>query len=157
MTRETHPWLWKGRMQTVQIHRNRDAFMLYWYACIGNQPPKGSTIKRLDAGPACGHRERIWNSRDGVVPFGTSCPSCKHGVLQHVNWELDEYAPNHVLRKFQKYWSDITEERARAIAQSQALRAKAAGMEPPNIDDLMKHYLAEFDGHAPMLCVYEGP
>lgn len=70
-----------------------------WYAC------------------ACGHRERIWNSRDGVTPFGFVCPSCKEPKLQHVDWREDSYAPNHQPSSGQRVWVDLTRERARTIAQ----------------------------------------
>jgi len=42
----------------------------------------------------CGVRERLWNSRPRVTPFGISCAACK-GHMLHVDWNRDEYAPNH--------------------------------------------------------------
>lgn len=73
-----------------------DAFMLMWYAC------------------KCGHRERVWNSRDGITPFGMDCPSCGD-FLNHVNWGDDVAAPNHTLLPRQKFWRDGTPDEAEAI------------------------------------------
>jgi hypothetical protein len=63
-------------------YQHKEAFALMWYAC------------------ACGHRERFWNSRDGVTPFGgIECPSCGEkgmsmtGGLSHIRFDLDEHAP----------------------------------------------------------------
>lgn len=63
---------------------------------------------------ACGHRETIWNSRDGVTPFGCGCPSCGK-VLYHVEWERDVYAPAHKLHARQRFWRDGTPDEAEAI------------------------------------------
>lgn len=121
-------------------HLNHDAFKLYWYACA----ERGG----------CGHRELIWNSRDGVVPFGAMCPSCGKPNLKHVGWHLDRYAPDHKLNPGQRYWADMTEERARQIAKRMVKAAKERGYEPPDEENLVKHYLDEFGGHAPMLCIH---
>lgn len=76
--------------------RHKEAFALMWYAC------------------PCGHRERIWNSRDGVTPFGgLLCTSCggkgleRHG-LSHIDFHLDEYAPDHKLQVGQLFFRDGT-------------------------------------------------
>lgn len=53
-----------------------EAFALMWYAC------------------SCGHRERAWNSRDGVTPYTISCASCG-GMASHADWHLDERSPDH--------------------------------------------------------------
>ncbi len=86
------------------IHSARDhghvygeAFMLMWYRC-----------------QSCRHTERIWNSRDGVTPFGCGCPSCG-GVMQHMDWALDRYAPEHKLHRGQRFWRDGTPDEAEAI------------------------------------------
>ena len=82
-----------------------EAFMLMWYAC------------------KCGLRERIWNSRDGVTPFGCGCPSCG-GVLEHVNWALDEFAPKHKLIPGQRFWRDGTADEAEAIIRRRIKQLK---------------------------------
>lgn len=75
-------------------HKHAEAFNLMWYAC------------------RCGHRERIWNSRDGVTPFGTACPSCGEPSLQHWAFHLDEFKPDHQPAFGQRVWIGMTRERA---------------------------------------------
>lgn len=75
-----------------------EAFALMWYAC------------------PCGHRERIWNSRDGVTPFGgIFCQSCGRPDMQHVDWREDNCQPDHKLHPGQRYWRDGTVEEALRI------------------------------------------
>lgn len=78
-------------------HQHAEAFNLMTYAC------------------ECGHREVIWNSRDGVTPFGMNCPSCGGTTLRHVDWQRDVYAPDHKLHKGQRFWRDGTPDEAEAI------------------------------------------
>lgn len=67
-----------------------EGYALMWYGC------------------ECGHRERIWNSRDGVTPFGLRCPSCGSLTLRHVDWGQDVFAPTHVLTPGQRFFRDGT-------------------------------------------------
>jgi hypothetical protein len=78
-------------------HSHGEAFMLMTYACD------------------CGHQETIWNSRDGVTPFGLGCPSCGQPTLRHVDRRCDAYAPGHKLHKGQRFWRDGTPDEAEAI------------------------------------------
>src|SRR5438128_138761 len=55
--------------RTKHGHIHGEAFMLMWYECRG-----------------CGARERVWNSRDGVTPFGMGCASCGTDNMLHTNW-----------------------------------------------------------------------
>jgi hypothetical protein len=71
-------------------HAHGEAFCLMWYGC------------------KCGHKEQIWNSRDGVTPFCMTCPSCGEIDLQHTHFGSDTYTPNHLLHTGQKYWRDGT-------------------------------------------------
>lgn len=82
---------------TEHWHIHGEAFMLMWYEC-----------------ESCVHKERIWNSRDGVTPFGCACPSCG-GTLYHKRWSADEYAPKYELRRGQRFWRDGTPDEAEAI------------------------------------------
>jgi hypothetical protein len=88
-----------NRQLSDRGHQHAEAFCLMWYAC------------------ECGHRERVWNSRDGVTAFGFQCPSCKQPNLLHVNWNLDQYAPDHVPAPGQRVWIDLTRDRALEIAR----------------------------------------
>lgn len=107
------------RPTTAQGHMHKEAFCLMWYGCR-----------------ACGHRERIWNSRDGVTPFCTLCPSCNHPELQHVDWGLDIYAPSHTPAIGQRVWVSMTRERAEAIARR---RIKAHGLADEGQRSLRAH------------------
>ena len=75
-----------------------EAFCLMWYAC-----------------DQCGHHERFWNSRDGVTPFALGCPSCGNPSLRHVQWVLDERAPDHKPHPGQGIFRDGTPDDAAAI------------------------------------------
>lgn len=77
--------------------KHDEAFCLMWYRCT------------------CGHKERIWNSRDGVTPFMLTCPSCNKPSMQHVDWNQDVYTPDHKLSRYQKFWRDGTPDEAEAI------------------------------------------
>lgn len=96
---------------TKNGHLHGEAFMLMWYACN-----------------KCPHHERIWNSRDGVTPFGMDCPSCG-GVSSHVDWKRDEYAPNHKLHRHQRFWRDGTIAEARAIMERRIEQSKGTQYE----------------------------
>jgi hypothetical protein len=123
------------RPSTSTGHFHTEAFCLMWYAC------------------ECGHRERIWNSRDGVTAFGLVCPSCTEPKLHHVNWNLDQYAPNHVPAVGQRVWIDLTRERARTIAQRTIDRVAQSKQVPAH--DLERITDAVFNsGDAPDLVVY---
>lgn len=103
-------------------YQHAEAFCLMWYAC------------------GCGHRERIWNSRDGVTPFGgVGCTSCARPQLRHVNWALDERAPDHRLTIGQRYFRDGTADDAVAIVEDQVARAAASGHPiPDDIADMLR-------------------
>lgn len=89
-------------------HQHGEAFMLMNYAC------------------QCGHREIIWNSRDGVTPFATGCPDCGECKLQHVDWGRDVYAPDHALHHGQQYWRDGTPDEAEAIMRDRIVRLRSS-------------------------------
>lgn len=78
-------------------YNHKEAFCLMIYMC-----------------DICGTREVIWNSRDGVTPFGTACQSCG-GSYTHHFFGSDECHPEQRLNKYQKYWRDGTEKEARDI------------------------------------------
>lgn len=107
-------------------HRHGEAFCLMWYAC-----------------KSCGHRERIWNSRDGVTPFGMGCPSCGWFGLMHVDWRSDERAPNHNLHRAQRFWRDGTKlEAIASIERRFAAFAIVVGTPP---EDIKAQMLADLD------------
>lgn len=93
-------------------YKHAEAFALMWYAC------------------SCGHRERIWNSRDGVTAFGSSCPSCGN-IMDHVDWKKDQIAVNHKLHRGQRFWRDGTVEDAVKIVERSLKRFAEDGHPPP--------------------------
>lgn len=99
-------------MSAPNKHTHHEAFAIMQYAC-----------------KACGHYEKIWNSRDGVTPFCMLCPSCGEGSLYHVNFKQDIYAPDHKPHVGQRMWIDLTPERAAFYAQQQIKSAKEQGYE----------------------------
>lgn len=109
-------------------HVHGEAFMLMNYAC-----------------EACGHREIIWNSRDGVTPFGCGCSSCGKS-MRHVDWQNDTYAPDHVLHNRQRFWRDGTPDEAEAIMRKriEAMR-KSYPCSPAKEAELVKMARSEGD------------
>lgn len=98
-----------GNIRTADGYRHAEAFCLMWYAC------------------KCGHRERIWNSRDGVTPYGCACPSCGD-IMDHVAFQLDTRAPRHELHVGQRFWRDGTPDEAEAYMRARINRH--GGVEP---------------------------
>lgn len=119
-------------------HAHAEAFALMWYGC------------------PCGHRERYWNSRDGVTPFMTLCPSCGRPSMQHVDWKLDTFAPNHKPAIGQRVWVDMTLPRAEAIAKHRIAQAKSVGREIADTPEYIARLAAAIHegGAAPALEVW---
>jgi hypothetical protein len=114
-------------------HNSPEAFCLMWYRC------------------ECGHKERIWNSRDGVTPFCMACPSCNKPAMQHVDWHLDKYSPDHKPYIGQRMWIAMTWEMALKIATRNVARA---GLERSDkqIEALASEYW--MDGQSPNLAIH---
>lgn len=93
-------------------HLHAEAFCLMRYTC-----------------GLCQHSETIWNSRDGVTPFGTVCPSCGKPSLYHSDFGSDLYAPNHKPHKGQRVWISMTQERAEKLAKRMVLAQMERGSE----------------------------
>lgn len=108
---------------------HKEAFALMWYGC-----------------EVCDHNERIWNSRDGVTPFGTTCPSCGN-IMRHYDWLRDERAPDHQLLPGQKYWRDGTPEEAIALIDRRAQKFAAQGhVIPEDVLTSMKAEVGDDEG-----------
>lgn len=61
---------------------------------------------------ACGTSEILWNSRDGVTPFGIRCPRCEKDML-HANWEMDRCYPDFIPAPGMRIFIDLTPEKHR--------------------------------------------
>jgi hypothetical protein len=124
-------------------HQHGEAFKLMNYACV------------------CGHREVIWNSRDGVTPFGMGCPSCGNPSLRHVNWRDDVYAPDHKLFNGQRYWRDGTPDEAEAILRRRFERFSPTHPVDPETAEIMLAQAREGDERSgfrkgwPAISVYD--
>ncbi len=57
----------------------------------------------------------IWNSRDGVTPFGLMHDGAD---LQHVNWGEDRFDPGHKPKKGDLIWMSYDEKSAKACMES---------------------------------------
>lgn len=71
---------------------------------------------------ACGMREWIWNSRDGVTPFIVGCQACR-GEAQHTDWRLDQYLPNYVPKPHERVFVNFTPEAALEVATRMVARS----------------------------------
>lgn len=65
---------------------------------------------------SCGFGEVIWNSRDGVTPFGIDCRSCG-GEARHINWRSDQRKPDFTPPADMRIFVDLTHIRAYEIAE----------------------------------------
>ncbi len=72
-------------MHGEPTYQHPEAFCLMWYEC-----------------EVCRARERIWNSRDGVTPFGVGCQECGN-VATHVDLEKDQRVVEHALPADRRY------------------------------------------------------
>ena len=123
----------KSQQLTERGHQHVEAFCLMQYRC-----------------KTCNHNEIIWNSRDGVTPFGTACPSCGEASLFHANFSMDRYAPDHKPHNGQRVWVSMTLERARAFARRRVLSFKKPGEETEIVIDAVANDLYR-DGTGPDL------
>lgn len=118
-------------------YKHKEAFCLMWYGC------------------PCGHRELMWNSRDGVTPFGTLCPSCDEPSLEHVWWNQDLCKPDHKPAPGQRVWVSMTQAEAARHAEARIASAKAQGDERERSKKVFEALVAHIyqDGEAPDLVV----
>mgnify|MGYP001609474370 CR=1 FL=1 len=78
----------------------------------------------------CGAAEYIWNSRDGVTPFGVDCRECRQGAI-HVDWKLDRFLPHYDPRPGDRYFRDGIEAEARAITRRRLEQGRGTLYEIP--------------------------
>jgi len=86
------------------VHKHPEAFALMQY-----ESNDGSV------------REVIWNSRDGVTPFGVTARDGETS-LRHVRWHEDRYAPDHKPALGERMFVDLTERRAQQLGMENARR-----------------------------------
>lgn len=131
-------------------YRHKEAFALMWYGC------------------PCGHRERIWNSRDGVTPFsGLLCPSCggkglEARGLSHIYFDQDQCTPNHKLQDGQQFFRDGTVEDAVAIIERRLVIFRERGQPAPDhvaerVRQDARNQTGEWNPGWPMVERYQAP
>jgi hypothetical protein len=119
-------------------YKHKEAFCLMWYACKN-----------------CTHKERYWNSRDGVTPFSTRCPSCGLPELYHVLWGEDMARPNHQPHHGQRIWVSATSEDVDKWAQS-AIDLIKPPMNEHEKEGLRQHYRERYiEEPALRICGYD--
>ena len=129
--------------KTSRGHQHAEAFCLMRYECRD-----------------CEHREIIWNSRDGVTPFTTTCPVCGAADMVHVDWGDDKYAPDHVPWPGQGVWIGFPQELRRPMAAARVRAFDGSDWEVPKeqraalIQSLMESQ--EFSSEAPFLIRWPG-
>jgi len=104
-------------------HDHKEAFCLMTYEC-----------------ELCGHRESIWNSRDGVTPFAMGCrrPGCD-GIANHVEWEKDSYLPDHLPEPGDLLWIDMPDSLRMPLARRRVAQFVGTPYYPP--EDVMEETL----------------
>ncbi|SAK62481.1 hypothetical protein AWB76_03253 [Caballeronia temeraria] len=106
---------------------------LMWYACT------------------CGHRERLWNSRDGGAPFAIPCPSCGDVTLMHATAN-DDIAPHHVPHEGQRVLVDMTRAQAEQIVARMFAKARVP-LDHPRFDQTVADLLAHTTGEMALVAV----
>ena len=99
-----------------KAHQHGEAFCLMHYRCT-----------------VCDHEEVFWNARDGMTPFvlSSGCPACGEDML-HVEWDQDEYAPEHCPEPGQGVWINTPPELIPVMVRlALSLYHSETGEDPP--------------------------
>jgi hypothetical protein len=103
---------------TIRGHRHGEAFCRMKYRCND-----------------CGRVEWLWNSRDGVTPFGISCAFCRGTAgMYHVDWQEDEFRPDYTPVAGERFFRDGTQDEARAYIRQRLERAKGTEWAAPEAE-----------------------
>lgn len=106
----------------------------------------------------------IWNSRDGVTPFGGNCvQECCDGSMQHENFSHDRFDPRHQPANGDLIWADFQcdEERGKelAIKRIDVFKGTEFELKPGTkeyddmVESLAKSFMDEAKRHSPELYV----
>ena len=99
----------------------------------------------------CQHKEKIWNARPHVTPFGgVPCPACP-ATMTHAFFGSDVAAPDHRPQKGDLIFIDTPPELA--LISAKRMIDLHGGREdlpdPPPAEELALSNLADFGGHPP--------
>jgi hypothetical protein len=97
----------------------------------------------------CRKIELVWNSRDGVTPFGVKC-LCG-GIATHIRFQEDRCVPDYKPYIGQRIFIDLDMDRAKEIAKLriESVSKHYPDLTPPPIDELAKEIFG--DGNCPHL------
>ncbi len=95
-------------------YNHGEAFCLMKYVCKG-----------------CGFQEILWNSRDGVTPFGISCERCHGHNMLHDAWQLDTFEPKYIPVPGQRIFIDLTREVMAEVVKKRLESARGTKYERP--------------------------
>lgn len=142
-------------MPTVHGHAHKEAYCRMLYRCSQREttkPYRGETgnATRAERRP-CTWEGSVWNSRDGVTPFGIRCPGCG-GEALHVAWHRDLYAPDYRLKPGDLFFRDGTPDEARAIMRRRLESAIGTRYEIPRAawDTYIEHAASPDTGLRPV-------
>lgn len=146
----------RGSSQGIAgLHRNRkQPGVPKWFQ------PEGFHLMQYCC--ASGHEITIWNSRDGVTPFGVTCPTrdCRESS-KHINWRGDIYAPDHKPKTGDYVFVDLTYAMAVAYRIRYVERfwsndmEKMFGTKKEAVERLAKGDVDSFAPHTPHLTRWE--
>jgi hypothetical protein len=101
---------------------------------------------------ACGHRERIWNSRDGATPFCIPCPSCGASTLRHADFFRDEVLPVHTPHEGQRVFVDMARDQAEQIVERAFVRL-GLNRDHPKFASSVGELLGHTTGASPLVAI----
>ncbi len=101
----------------------------------------------------CQHKERIWNARPHVTPFGgVPCPECS-ATMTHDFFGSDVTLPDHRPQKGDLIFVDLPPEialiYAHRVLERMANSPTPPPGSPPPAKELALNYLSDFGGHPP--------
>ena len=126
-----------SKHEGIMKHNHAEAFKLMIYTC-----------ENAD----CLHQEKIWNSRDGVTPFGTAYPRCGK-TIRHTDWQKDQYLPEYVPEKGQRVFVDMPESMKVVFARRRAKTAPHSFLKERGIsvEELTQSILEDFHEGEPFI------
>lgn len=97
--------------------------------------PEGFKLMAYACKNGC-HREVIWNSRDGITPFGIMSRDRKC-EMNHVDWNRDVCSPQYLPIIGDRVFVDLTMEQALSYRREQVEKAWNSGEYPMKDHDFL--------------------
>lgn len=96
----------------------------------------------------CGKIELLWNSRDGVTPFGIGCINC-NGEMFHSNFGGDKCKEDYIPDKGQRVFIDYPKSLIAPFARRRVAQIDSYNHEEK--DDLIKNIIDGFHEDEPYI------